>query len=129
MANTPAFFDAQSARQLFARQLYVLALLVTELVDRNGDGDVTNTTIFPTLPIQLLGQLGIDSPTAAGHCAMGHQRRRFPDPDSIMTPFEVDLNPFDGWDVDGDLNTNEVANGRYLHNFISVSGEPNDPSC
>jgi len=29
----------------------------------------------------------------------------FRDADSIMTPFEYDLNPFDGWDVDGSLAT------------------------
>src|SRR5262249_3387176 len=29
----------------------------------------------------------------------------FRDPDSIMTPFEFDYNPWDGWQVDGDLAT------------------------
>lgn len=29
----------------------------------------------------------------------------FRDPDSICTPFEFDLDPFDGWDADGDLGT------------------------
>jgi hypothetical protein len=46
----------------------------------------------------------------------------FRDADSIMTPFEFDIYPFNasGWNVDGDLTTNEVrtaawsgaANGR-----------------
>ncbi len=29
----------------------------------------------------------------------------FRDRDSIMTPFEFDMNPFNGWQVDGDLHT------------------------
>ena len=34
----------------------------------------------------------------------------FRDSDSIMTGFEYDLTPFDGWDVDGDLSTDDGGN-------------------
>ena len=109
VANTPAFFDAQSARQLFARQLYVLALLVTELVDRNGDGDVTN-----------------DNFTAFGGDRLAYRRviaqwainvADFRDPDSIMTPFEVRSEPLRrlgcGWRFD----TNEAQTGALPPQF------------
>ena len=39
--------DSAFARQMFARQLYILTLLATELVDRNGNGSVIDDADFP----------------------------------------------------------------------------------
>jgi hypothetical protein len=36
----------------------------------------------------------------------------FRDPDSIMTPFEFDTNPSDGWDVDGRIDSNSPDNNH-----------------
>jgi hypothetical protein len=36
----------------------------------------------------------------------------FRDADSVMTPFEYDVNPADGWAVDGDVRTNDGGNDR-----------------
>ena len=107
--------DGQFARQLFARQLYVLTLLVTELVDRDGNGVVTDDADFPGFNDES------GNPITDPRLARFEYRKMiaqwainvadFRDPDSIMSPFEIDLNPFDGWDVDGDLTTNEITMG------------------
>ena len=98
-------------RTHYARHLYVITLLSTERVDRNGDGRITlngdwydfndDGTIDEQDRLdyrKLIAQWVINSVD-------------FRDPDSIMTPFEVDLNPWNGWDVDGDLTTEETALG------------------
>jgi hypothetical protein len=36
----------------------------------------------------------------------------FRDPDNIMTGFEFDVNPFNGWDVDGELNDSSTDNSH-----------------
>jgi len=82
---------AMVARQRYARHLYVLMMT---LIDRNfavsedidGDGNInTDDTTH------MIAQWAINVVD-------------FRDADSIMTPFEFDLNPFDGWNVDGVLN-------------------------
>lgn len=90
----PTTFDN---RQMMARHLYCLAMLLrnnsspTVNYDTNGDN-------MPTPPetARLLAQWAINVVD-------------FRDADSIMTPFEYDLNPFDnnGWstNIDGNPNT------------------------
>ncbi len=88
--------DAVLQRQLLARNLYVLALTMTAPLDYDP------------------GQFGATNPSAAqkDHQALARRLAQwavnvvdFRDADNIMTPFEYDMNPFDGWDVDGDLRT------------------------
>lgn len=87
----------QYARQIFARHLYVLTWLVLAdgnglLPDLNGDGVGTNQPE----DIDLLAQWCINVVD-------------FRDADAIMTPFEYDRAPFDGWNVNGDVSDNEGA--------------------
>lgn len=94
----PPGFSVSSAdpRQLYCRHLYCLLwYLLPEKVDFDGDGND-------------------DLSTAAGRISVARRLAQwavnvvdFRDPDSINTAFEYDENPFDGWDVDGDLTTEE----------------------
>ena len=98
------------ARAIFARQLFMMILLTTERVDRNGDGMVT-TAAADWFDFDGDGTTNENDRLAyrrvvAQWCINVVD---FRDPDSIRTPFEVDLQPWDGWDVDGDLTTNEGA--------------------
>ncbi len=91
---------APDPRQLYARQLYTLLMLIRDSggatwqipEDVNGDGptDARDTAHY-------LAQYAVNVVD-------------FRDNDSINTGFEYDVNPFDGWDVDGDLSTDEGAN-------------------
>ena len=94
--------DSLFARIQFARHLYIVTLLNTEKIDRNGDGvanvldwydfnedgkrDANDLTEFRKVIAQWVANV-VD----------------FRDRDSIMTPFVFDLNPWDGWDVDGSI--------------------------
>jgi len=88
------------ARHLYARQLYVLMLL---LMDSGYLQPVSGETLSPSdqqeLTTRRIAQWAINVVD-------------FRDPDSIMTPFEYDVNPFNGWDVDGDLSTVESTTDR-----------------
>ena len=78
-------------RYHFAKQLYILLTKLVDgvRIDVDGDGEVTSReTAF------LLAQWAVN----VVDCR---------DPDAIMTPFEFDLNPLNGWLPDGDLNTDE----------------------
>ncbi len=108
--------DAYLARHYFARHLYIMALLTTQWVDRNGDGTVNASDWID------FDQDG-SPPTADADDLILFRRviaqwavnvADFRDPDSIMTPFEVDLNPWDGWDVDGDISTDEGIADRFV---------------
>ncbi|MGY8771663.1 MAG: hypothetical protein ACKVH8_24870, partial [Pirellulales bacterium] len=79
--------DEQNARSQFARHLYILVLLACE--DEFADN---------MLPVE-------DFRRSIAQWAINVVD--FRDPDSIHTPFEFDLNPWNGWDVDGDLTTQE----------------------
>lgn len=74
--------DAVDHRHLLARHLYVTALAMAAEEDydgtQNGDEELARRTAQWAVNV-------VD----------------FRDPDNIMTPFEYDLNPFDGWDVNG----------------------------
>ncbi|MBT5599322.1 MAG: hypothetical protein HOJ62_11940 [Planctomycetaceae bacterium] len=93
--------DAFLARYHYARHLYVLMLLMKDKnrrIDFNGDGNETGNSNETHRNIAQWAVNAVD----------------FRDADSIMTPFEFDLNPFNGWDVDGDINTVEVTADRAL---------------
>jgi hypothetical protein len=76
--KTPlALGERKLARQQLARHLYVMAMLLT-------DG-------APATKARTLAQWAVNVVD-------------FRDTDAIMTPFEFDPNPFDGWDVDGVVN-------------------------
>ncbi|MCL4206884.1 MAG: hypothetical protein KJ000_30755 [Pirellulaceae bacterium] len=80
--------DHLLARQLLARHIYVLLMALRDsgyLIDTNGDGTPT------------------DAETAYALAQYAVNIVDFRDADSIMTPFEFDIYPFDagGWEVDG----------------------------
>jgi hypothetical protein len=82
--------DAMLARQLYARHLYVLMMLLKDdSIDIDFDGDGTSSP----------------AETARGIAQWAINVVDFRDRDSIMTPFEYDPNPFNGWLVDGDITT------------------------
>ena len=85
--NDPEGYD--QPRYHFAKQLYILlrTLVETRPVDLDGDGQETEAEW-----IRMLAQWAVNVVD-------------FRDPDSIMTPFEFDINPFDGWGPDGNLAT------------------------
>ncbi|MEE2640780.1 MAG: hypothetical protein VX768_09150 [Planctomycetota bacterium] len=89
--------DAYLIRSRFASQIYVMARIIfqqsqavadaTTVPDVNNDGNFDNNDLH-----QWLAQWAINVVD-------------FRDQDSIMTPFEYDTNPFNGWDVDGNPMT------------------------
>ncbi|MGI9516624.1 MAG: hypothetical protein ACR2NP_06255, partial [Pirellulaceae bacterium] len=81
------------SRYNFAKQLYVLALVVT------GDTNVFTPVLTPP------GHPDTTRRRAMAQWAMNVVD--FRDSDSIRTPFEFDFNPFDndGWSADGNLTT------------------------
>lgn len=85
-AATPAELIKQGnqARQAMARHLYLLAMLYRNLT--------APTLGNPKITQRELAQWAINAVD-------------FRDRDSIMTAFEYDENPYDGWTVDGDLST------------------------
>ena len=93
--------NAFLARYHYARQLYVLMLLMNERgqidFDRSGNGndDYSGDGSGDEKEYNLAQWTAnvVD----------------FRDADSIMTPFEFDLNPFNGWDVDGIIGTADDA--------------------
>jgi hypothetical protein len=93
--------DAYLARHLFARHLYVLAMLVKDSTfnfDTDADTDTTGTTAETAA---MLAQWAINVVD-------------FRDVDSIMTPFEYDENPFNGWNVDGNIATDEGGDRKVV---------------
>lgn len=95
------------AREDFAKQMYVLAML--RLGDA-GDFDADGTPIYsvsdPTMTLQPNDLQ--DRFALAQYCINVVD---FRDPDAIMSPFEFDNNPFNGWICDGNLLTDEATDG------------------
>ena len=88
--------DKQMVRQLYARYLYVLMMLLRNNVEIDFNGDSNTST----------------EETARGIAQWAVNVADFRDSDSIMTAFEYDAKPFDidGWSVDGDLSTTSESN-------------------
>ncbi len=85
------------ARQLYARHLYVLMMTLMDqgFVDVNWTTDTVSGSSFRNeLTARRVAQWAINVVD-------------YRDADAIMTPFEYDVNPFDGWQVDGLIETVE----------------------
>ncbi len=95
------------SRQLYARHLYVLALLVMDFEpDPSSDADKAQARMVAQWAINVVD---------------------YRDRDAIMTPFEYDVNPFDDntlpqdgdpWDVDGDISSASPDNGEAYRGLV-----------
>ncbi len=85
-------------RHHYARQLYCLMMFLRNplAVDIDFDGD----------------GIAINGETAQAYAQWAVNVVDFRDSDAIMTGFEYDENPYDGWQVDGDLSTDEAIPDR-----------------
>lgn len=92
--DTPGF-NTPDQRQMYARHLYCLMMLLRNRSGGTADYDLNNDGT-PTAP-----------ETARYFAQWAINVVDFRDADSIMTPFEYDTNPFDGdgWAVDGNIST------------------------
>lgn len=102
--------DQPLARHLMARHLYVLGMLLAEIGYKTGDG------LF-FLPSPGEGSLNDNERrelTARRVAQWAINVVDFRDADSVMTPFEYDANPFNGWSVDGDVSTDEGGERRIV---------------
>ena len=81
--------DAFLARYHYARHLYVLMLLMK---DKDRIIDFGNGITTEAETHRNIAQWAVNAVD-------------FRDADSIMTPFEFDLNPFNGWNVDGIIHS------------------------
>lgn len=91
--NTQTVPNVQFSRQVFARHLYCMAMFLLD-----------NT-------FSVTGNASGNEETARRVAQWAVNVVDFRDPDSIMTPFEYDVNPFnlDGWSVDDNFATNDRA--------------------
>jgi hypothetical protein len=109
--------DAQLARQLYARHLYVLMML---LMDENYQVErdlscANDQFLFNKIKRNGLSEEQLARKLTARRIAQwAINCADFRDADAIMTPFEYDENPFDGWGIgltgmpiDGTLETDE----------------------
>ena len=108
--------DALMARHIMARHLYVLAMLLV-------DPALLNTKTSATLNQSTAILYDDDGPKGF---SLNNNKTQiqyalaqwainavdFRDRDSTMTPFEFDINPFDGWGVDGVLSTADDASSE-----------------
>lgn len=100
-ANNDGLLDANDilARHMLARHLFVLLMALKDsgyqlpLIDQNLSG---NTPEARELTARRIAQWCVNVVD-------------FMDRDSIMTPFEYDVNPFNGWTVDGIVGINPAG--------------------
>ncbi|MFW6170542.1 MAG: hypothetical protein ACODAD_08630, partial [Planctomycetota bacterium] len=106
-ANNP---DAKEryAPQIYARHLYCLMMLLTEKV---GTGGYVHPSEEATLSETDKQEL-----TAHRIAQWAINVVDFRNANAIMTPFEYDVNPFNGWqeNLDGDPSTNEGGDRRLV---------------
>ncbi|MCA9174741.1 MAG: hypothetical protein KDB14_09685 [Planctomycetales bacterium] len=124
LRNDDPLSPANTPQRIFARHLFCLALLMADDFDipfnsitgRNSPGMFGNRTINSLtnltaqereLTVQRIAQWAANVAD-------------FRDPDSSMTVFEYDANPWDGWNVDGNPATVEGA--------AAVGSVPADPN-
>ena len=97
--------DAMMARHMMARYLYVLAMMLIDprlLTARTSRRDPVRRRRRPFYDLdrpRIHYQVQYALAQWAINCV------DFRDRDSTMTPFEFDMNPFDGWGVDGVIGT------------------------
>lgn len=97
--------DRLLAKHLYCRHLYCLMWAVF------------NGGFTPTHPAETLSQQQQSELFSRRIAQWVVNVVDFRDPDSIMTPFEYDMNPGNGWDVDGDIagtSTDNNHNDRRL---------------
>ncbi|UUO05256.1 hypothetical protein M4951_17970 [Blastopirellula sp. J2-11] len=94
-------FAPTFAKQLYARHLFCLALLLHDagydfpLFEAPTETAALSADDKRELTVRRIAQWAINVVD-------------FRDNDAIMTPFEYDVNPWDGWGVDGDLKSDEA---------------------
>jgi hypothetical protein len=88
--------DDTARRQMYARNLFCLMMLLMD------DGYVDPFPSEPTLTQPQRRELTVRRIAQWAINAVD-----FRDPDAIMTPFEYDANPWNGWYVDGNIATDE----------------------
>ncbi len=127
-ATYVADLDAHLAHQIFARHLYILTLLTTERVDRNGDGAITFAGDW--YDYDNSGGVTDDDWVAYRRdvAQWAINVANFRDRDAARQPFEVDLQPWDGWHVNGILDDNELApSGDPAYEYFGAVGAPSSP--
>ncbi len=105
--------DALMARHVMARHLYVLAMM---LIDPSL---LTATNQPNAIQYDADGPAGFYAGPTQNNYQVQYALAQwainavdFRDRDSTMTPFEFDINPFDGWGVDGVLGTADDASAE-----------------
>ena len=104
--NDDALSGNGFSRQIYARHLYCLMIVLTDngyLHPLKSDeianlGGVNINAVRRELTARRLAQWAINIVD-------------FRDPDAIMSSFEYDVNPFNGWDVDGNPASNDANDG------------------
>ncbi|MCI0358192.1 MAG: hypothetical protein L0211_06900, partial [Planctomycetaceae bacterium] len=104
--------DRMLARQLLARHLYCLALLFI---------DPTFDPLTPHEPNNLNTQQRQEL-MARRIAQWAVNVVDYRDSDAIMTPFEYDINPWNGWDVDSRLETDGGVGPRAEQRFNPATG-------
>ena len=105
--DDPHYVDASNvffSRQQYARHLYCLMMLLNT---RINDAGIQNPGFTFPSPVYNEPEARRRKLTALRIAQWAINVVDFRDPDSIMTPFEFDLEPFDanGWSVDDDIRT------------------------
>ena len=101
------------ARQLYARHLYMLMMLLLDegyiqpVTPGTGDDALTADTNQPPGPANQKRELTIRRIAQWAVNVVD-----FRDADATMTPFEYDINPFNGWDVDGILGSTDDSHAE-----------------
>jgi len=120
--NGMGFGDPEGflARYQFAKRLYVLTLLVTQMRDVDGDGRFTVNGDWYDYngDGNLNAQDAIDFRLDVAQWAVNVVD--FRDPDVTNTPFELDIEPFNGWGTNGILN-NAILPGGGTENSAEVA--------
>mgnify|MGYP007059389257 CR=1 FL=1 len=113
----------QTARLAYARHLYCLMLLVMDQ-DDNSDADDSHASHTVAAANRIEYRIPVTEALTPGQIYDLTLQRiaqwaincvDYRDPDAIMTPFEYDMNPFDGWDMDGDPLTVEDDGSGGVH--------------
>ena len=107
--SSPPIFDHNSsgardgqddyARMLYARQLYMLAMLLRDDQFEHYTTSGSTDASLPAASKRLLYTIRL--------AQWAVNVADFRDADRIMTAFEFDVNPWNGWDVDGDPFTDD----------------------
>ncbi len=102
--------DDANARYLFAKQLYILLML---LAPESGYRALFEP-IAPVAPRSAITEAEAKELYAIRVAQFAVNAVDFRDPDGIMTPFEFDIEPFDagGWQVDGEVGTVDASLDR-----------------